>query len=670
MNKLAQKSDGKERSALIPFISVMAVCFCLLMAWRMLITHADEQIRRQTLSETLRAQEKIAQHMRFQIFALQQMAKVWEPQKDTAEKKEPNAQNYLNYFAGFAAMEWVDTPFHPRWIIPWEGREKEKAFALDSEEVQALVREAFEKKQEVTVSRSFDSKNGSKAFLICFLKGKNPLGGFIVIIGSFHYHEFLDGLLKDMMESGYEVSLLEGDELVYGESEYPLKWIQDRDIQLPGGALWHIRVWPNSKLLSKLRPSISSLLTLGVGFFLLFILAFYFSYRAKNWAKELGSARQALNYEIAQHKKVQEARLQLAAIVESSNDAIIGKDLDGTITSWNKAAEKLFGYTAQEMTGKSLGLLIPPDQREQTGRVMKLIQSGEGLERYETQWMRKDGSFVDVAVSISPIRESGGNLVGASTIARDITDNKKAEAAIVQQAKDLARSNAELEQFAYVASHDLQEPLRVIASYAQLLDKHYPQALDEKGREFIGYLSDGAQRAQQLVHDLLQYSRVGRHGKPFSRTDCSQILYRVLANLKLTMEENDVTVKAGELPMVLGDEVQLTQLFQNLIVNAIKFRKPSQSPRIDISAVRNGHEWTFSVKDNGIGIDPQYFERIFVIFQRLHTREEYPGTGIGLATCKKIVENHGGRIWVECEAGKGSTFCFTLPYLRYQPSVG
>ena len=225
---------------------------------------------------------------------------------------------------------------------------------------------------------------------------------------------------------------------------------------------------------------------------------------------------------------------------------------------------------------------------------------------------------------------------------------------------DLARSNSELEQFAYVASHDLQEPLRMITSYVQLLERRYKGKLDRDADDFINYAVDGATRMKRLINDLLTYSRVGTRAKPFKTVDCSGILDQTLGDLEMTIHENGAVVTRGTLPKVLADPSQMNQLFQNLIGNAIKFRG-RESPSVHISAKEDEDKWIFSVRDNGIGIDPQYAERIFQVFQRLHTISEYPGTGIGLAVCKKIVERHGGKIWVEGNTEKGSTFFYTIP---------
>lgn len=238
-------------------------------------------------------------------------------------------------------------------------------------------------------------------------------------------------------------------------------------------------------------------------------------------------------------------------------------------------------------------------------------------------------------------------------------------AELAERAKDLARSNGELQQFAYVASHDLQEPLRMVASFTQLLAKRYAGKLDDDAREFINYAVDGAKRMQTLISDLLSYSRVGTQGKAFELVYCDAVLDRVLKGLNLAIEDNGAVIAREPLPAVLGDSIQLSQLFQNLLTNAIKFHG-DKPPLVQISTEKNGSVWKISVRDNGIGISPEHADRIFVIFQRLHTKTEYPGTGIGLAICKKIVERHGGRIWVEPSSGGGSTFSFTIPVAQNQ----
>jgi PAS domain S-box-containing protein len=251
-------------------------------------------------------------------------------------------------------------------------------------------------------------------------------------------------------------------------------------------------------------------------------------------------------------------------------------------------------------------------------------------------------------------------LKANALLEHELRERRRAEEKLAQQARELARSNAELEQFAYVASHDLQEPLRLISSYTHLLEKRYQGKLDADADEFIGYTLESAARMQRLISDLLAYSRVSMHGKLFDQTDMNEALKQALFSLQIAIEENQALITQDNLPVLNVDAVQMAQLFQNLIGNAIKFHG-QEPPRIHVSARQAGEMWIFAVKDNGIGIDPRFSERIFVLFQRLHDRSEYSGTGIGLAICKRIVERHQGKIWVDSEPGQGATFYFTLP---------
>jgi PAS domain S-box-containing protein len=282
---------------------------------------------------------------------------------------------------------------------------------------------------------------------------------------------------------------------------------------------------------------------------------------------------------------------------------------------------------------------------------------------FEMERVGPDGNSVWLSVSGEPVFEDR-KFRGYRGVGTDITDRKRAQAVLRAAYEELARSNAELQQFAYVASHDLQEPLRMIGSYTQLLERRYGDKLDSDAREFMGFIVDGATRMKQLIEDLLAYSRVGTRGKELRPVSAQAALERALVNLRAGVEASGAEVTHDALPEVSGDDTQLTQLFQNLIGNAIKFRRTDEPPRVHVGAHDSGDEWRFSVADNGIGIERQYFERIFMVFQRLHTREEYAGTGIGLAICKKVVDRHHGRIWVESVHGKGSTFIFTLPKIK------
>jgi PAS domain S-box-containing protein len=489
----------------------------------------------------------------------------------------------------------------------------------------------------------------------------------------------------------------------------------------------------------------------------------------------------ALARDITERKRVEQAALLLSAIVDSSDDAIVSKDLNGIITSWNKGAERLFGYTADEVIGKSITILIPADRQDEEPKILAQLRRGERVDHFETIRRRKDGALLDISLTISPVKDYTGTIIGASKIARDISERKRAEAAIraseanfrqladampqivwtarpdgyldyynerwyeftgfprdsfgdgswepilhpgdlgrcreqwyaavrsgnpytieyrfwdrhehrwrwfmgralpVRNAEgavvkwfgtctdideqkrvedELRRANQDLEQFAFSASHDLQEPLRSVKIYSELLVKRYGERLDGRALEFIGYLRSGATRMETLVRDLLAYTQVSKVDQPAEPADLNEVLQSALENLSVSALESGAQITAEALPSIQMDRTHAQQLFQNLIGNAIKYRSPERPPVIHITAERLDENWVFSITDNGIGIDPQYKERIFGLFKRLHSNDQYAGTGIGLAICQRIVDRYHGRIWVESTPGQGSTFRFTLP---------
>jgi len=358
-----------------------------------------------------------------------------------------------------------------------------------------------------------------------------------------------------------------------------------------------------------------------------------------------------------------ETEAKYRGLLEAAPDAMVVVNQGGQIVLLNVQAERQFGYHRNELLGQKVKNIIPEGFAERliadgarTAADALAQQIGTGI---ELLGRRKDGSEFPIEIMLSPLESLDGMLVTAAI--RDITERKKSEEHLVKTVGELKRSNEELQQFAYVASHDLQEPLRMVASYTQLLARRYEGRLDSDADEFIAFAKDGCDRMQGLIRDLLTYSRAGVNGRELSEVSCESALKEALLNLRASIEENCAVVTHDALPFLKTDQRQLAQVFQNLVGNAIKYRG-ADVPHVHISAMENGgKEWTFSVRDNGLGIDPQYFDRIFILFQRLHGREEFKGTGIGLAVCKKIVERLGGRIWVESEPEKGSTFYFALP---------
>jgi PAS domain S-box-containing protein len=349
-------------------------------------------------------------------------------------------------------------------------------------------------------------------------------------------------------------------------------------------------------------------------------------------------------------------------LLEAAPDAMVVVNPGGDIVLLNVQAENKFGYSRDELVGQKIKNIIPEGFAERliadalrTAEDALAQQIGTGI---ELTGRRKDGSEFPIEIMLSPLDSAEGILVTAAI--RDITARKKAEMHLLHKVEELNRSNEELGQFAYIASHDLQEPLRMVASYTQLLSRRYKGKLDADGDQFIAFAVDGANRMQRLIQDLLAFSRVGTKGQDLLDISSEDALQQALMNLCSALEESGAQVTHDPLPPVQADETQLVQLFQNLVGNAIKYQSPGV-PRVHVSAARNGaKKWIFSVKDNGLGIDPQYFDKIFGMFQRLHKREEFAGTGIGLAICKKIVERHGGSISVESQPGQGSTFHFAL----------
>ncbi len=414
------------------------------------------------------------------------------------------------------------------------------------------------------------------------------------------------------------------------------------------------------RLRDRKRTTTRTMYVLGAGLvFSATVLCFVFL----KLKSEISTRVSAQYYLRIAYAAIDEAHRHLNGIIESTTDCIATVDPQLQWIALNSAYGRAFHakYGVMPMEGISVQECLTqcPGELE---KIVEPWQRALGGEAFTVTGEDNSTSGKVYEDRYYPIFDHKGTPIAACHIARDISERKRFENILLRQSEELRRSNAELEQFAYVASHDLQEPLRMVASYMQLLAERYQGQIDAKADKYIGYAVDGARRMQALINDLLALSRVNSRGAEFTPTECNPVLRRVLHDLDARIRDSQALVECADLPSLAADEQQLAQLFQNLIGNALKFRS-AETPHIRISAERGPGHWLFSVADNGIGIAPEHSEQIFVLFQRLHSRQKYEGTGIGLAICKKIVERHGGKIWVESEPGKGSTFKFTLPLI-------
>ena len=381
--------------------------------------------------------------------------------------------------------------------------------------------------------------------------------------------------------------------------------------------------------------------------------------------------------DMTERKQAEYAVAHLAAIVTSSSDAVISKDLQGIVSSWNRAAERLFGYTAQEMIGQPVNLLIPPDRGDEEPAILKRIQRGERIEQYETIRRRKDGTDLHISLTVSPLIDPHGRVIGAAKIARNITEQKRVEEALRQhdqaltaandalkkQTSALAESNKELEGFSYSVSHDLRAPLRTIDAFSRIVEEDHGPQLNAEAQRCLTVVRKAATQAGELIDDLLEFSRLGRQAMSVRSVKMGDLAREVADELKIIQEGRRIDVIISDLPSCQGDRRLLKLVWTNLITNAIKYTKHRDEARVEVGWMpddANAEAVTYYVKDDGVGFDMKYVHKLFNVFQRLHRKEDFEGTGVGLAIVHRIISRHGGRVWAEGKVDGGATFFFSL----------
>ena len=393
---------------------------------------------------------------------------------------------------------------------------------------------------------------------------------------------------------------------------------------------------------------------------------------------ELGVLTEAFNEMLARIEQHAITSAFLSAIVQSSDDAIIGKDLTGKVVSWNAGAERMFGYTAAEIVGASIERLLAPDRPDEERRILENAKRGE-THLYETVRLRKDGTPVHLSLAVSPIRDAHGNIVGVSSIARDITERKRAEEQILQlnaelehrvqiRTAELTSANQELEAFTYSVAHDLRAPLRHIDAFTRILQEDFAGAFPPEAAQLLETIRRGSENMSRLVNDLLNLAHVGRQELKREPTPLNALVEEVLMDLKRETEGRDIEWRIAELPTIQGDPGLLRQVFANLLSNAVKYTRPRPRAVIEIGLRKMNEENVLFIRDNGVGFNMKYANKLFGVFQRLHRAEEFEGTGVGLAIVQRVVKRHGGHIWAESEIDKGATFYFTLDGLDEKKS--
>jgi PAS domain S-box-containing protein len=644
------------RSSWLPLSLGAGVMMFTVALWRVLTYQGHVTFSQEIAMELDEAVSEVERRMELRVEAMERFAKHWSMWgRPDRREWEADATEYVTGHQGYQSIGWVDPTLHLRWIVPLAGNKASLNLNLSSEKRR---REAFEvaiRERSTALSGPLKLVEGGQGFRVVVpIFVHDTLDGFIV--SAFKYKRFFDIILHAHIARGYIISIADNGETVYerylpNDDNLGRKWMKNRVVSGREGR-WKISIWPtNAKVAEEISPLPTAILIIGTLVAVLAALAVHLLQLAWRRKEEAVAAKQME----LQFKEREASERRLKGLLEAAPDAMLIFNRDNIIVSANSQAENLLGRARRDLLGKPVDIFLT--RREQSDKNQRdgssFTQGDRVLSTHpETYLQRSDGSCFPAQVNCSFVELETENL-GIAAI-RNVSERKRQE-------EELARSNQELEHFAYVASHDLQEPLRMIISYLELLSRRYYKQLGAEADEFIGFAIDGAHRMRHLIEDLLSLSRVSRtRGAQIQNVSLEGALAQALLNLRASIQETGAKITHGPLPNIKGDSVQFSQLFQNLISNAIKYRN-NEKPSIHLTAERRNESWVIAVHDNGIGFDMKYVDRIFVIFQRLHTRQEYTGTGVGLAICKKIAERHGGKIWAESEPGKGSTFYVSVP---------
>ena len=710
----------------LPLLVWLGISTGTLLLWQALADRDLNTKKRLVEFAAASIKQEVNTQMRNRFQALERMKQRWISREGTPKVEwEVDAQKYLRDYPGFQAIEWIDPDFYVRWIVPLAGNEAAQNLNLAFEPRRKVALEKARQKHTLTVTRTIDLVQGGKGFLVyvpIFLEEsktnetpdyrKNSFDGFI--LGVFRIKSLLDKLLDDNVAPGYALAIFDGKEEIYRRSfsensrQMETQWTQEAEINFEG-VTWQLKVWKTSELLTA-EQSLLPRFVLAGGLVVAVLGAntVYLAQTAQRRTQQVKTINQKLTQEITERQKASSTLREKESTLRSffnSSTLMMGivELVDDNILhiADNEATAQFFGITPQAMSNRlasSLG--VPPAEVSKWIQHYHESQKTGSPVNFEYPH-RTENSTRWLSATVCPIVQTKGMRARFSYIVEDITVRKQAETILQQTKKELEilvaertaalnqvneslkwelgercqaeanlkefsaqlqRTNRELQNFAYIVSHDLQEPLRKMKNFSQLLARECQGQLtdNEKVQRYLDYIIDAAERQRNLIQALLDYSRLGNNDSTKVSIDLGAVVEKVLKDLSLPIAETQATVMVSDLPTVQASATQMAQLFLNLIGNGIKFQGDAP-PRIQIEAQLQPEEWLISVKDNGIGIKPQYAERIFQIFQRLHSRSEYPGTGIGLAICRKIVESHSGQIWVVSELGQGSTFYLTLP---------